>query len=83
MGPDGAVFGVLYPTRGCVSWFIGMQMSLTARRFGDLDVKAMAGGKPVVLATPDGVGLEGNEAVKLEYSEIGYLVVASYVADIA
>ena len=36
----------------------------------------MAPGKPVILATPDGVGLCGNDPVTLDYAMTNYMVVA-------
>ncbi len=38
----------------------------------------MAPGKPVILATPDGVGLCGNDPVTLDYAMTNYMVVARY-----
>eukprot|EP00911_Craspedida_sp_UC1_P002216 UC1_evm2s1690 len=59
ISPDGAVYGVLYPSRG----------------FGDIDVKS--DGKPVVIATPDGAGIDKWPAAQLDIKKTTFLVVAS------
>lgn len=56
---DGAVYGVLYPTRG----------------FGDIDVKA--DGKPVIIATPTGAGVDGMPIAQLDPQRVAYMVIAS------
>lgn len=59
ISPDGAVYGVLYPTRG----------------FGDIDVKS--DGKPVIIATPDGAGIDKWQPAILDTSRTTYLILAS------
>jgi len=61
---DGAVYGILYPTRG----------------FGDIDVKG--NGKPVIIATPEGAGIEDGSLLpqapyKLKKDHVTYLIVAT------
>ena len=48
----------------------------THDRFGDLDVKAMSGGKPVVIAKPEGAGLDHVDPVTLNPDMDNYLVCA-------
>ncbi|EDQ87626.1 uncharacterized protein MONBRDRAFT_9730 [Monosiga brevicollis MX1] len=46
-----------------------------SRGFGDIDVKA--DGKPVVICTPNGAGIDDWQPHRLEHSEATWLVVAS------
>ncbi len=48
--------------------------------FGDLDVKAMAPGKPVILATPDGAGVDPTPPLTIDTSLTSYIVVATCAA---
>jgi hypothetical protein len=41
----------------------------------------MAPGKAVILASPDGVGLNDNEPAVLSADEVSFLVVATFVSD--
>ena len=86
---DGAIYGVLYPSRGCVHGaplpaprfpagglaFSGLTLlPPLPSSFGDIDVKA--DGKPVVICTPNGAGIDEWEPYELSEDATTYLVVA-------
>eukprot|EP00042_Codosiga_hollandica_P030641 m.179079 g.179079 ORF g.179079 m.179079 type:complete len:171 (+) comp53415_c0_seq2:642-1154(+) len=59
------------------SFFLRVQSTLS--RFGDLDVRAMAPGKPVILSIPDGMGIDPTEPLTIDVAHTNYsfVVIAS------